>query len=134
MISGMDKSRLKILAACGEFMNTTQIAEIVGVHRKTVSQYLCELGDYVIRDKSAFPWRYKRNPAKEYVAGALTIPDRSDDKTAPILPQGPLSFLRECERYEVPKGRQIKERDPSWANRIDQPHIGNGSCALMEAQ
>jgi hypothetical protein len=139
-ISGMDKSRLKILAACEEFSTTEEISERVGIHRATVSQYLSTLGDYVIREVGTRPWKYKRNPDKTFVPSKpLTreevwrkMLEEKANQEYPLLPQGPLSFLKPYEYYKPPVGREIEEKHAGWINRKEGSHIGCGSCAHLE--
>lgn len=133
-ISGMDKSKLKILAACEEFSTTKEIAERIGIHHKTISQYLCGLGDYVIRAQGAKPWKFKRNPEKTFIPGEAEKINRRRivDPTAPLLPQGPLSFIREYQRYTPPEGRKVEERHGGWIGRKEGGYMGNGSYAHVE--
>jgi hypothetical protein len=133
-ISGMDQSKLNILAACEDFLSTKEIAVIVGIHHKTVSQYLSNLGDFVIREIGTRPWRYKRNPEMAFVPGLAErkIQAKFADKTAPILPQGPLSFIRDCERYTPPEGRRVKESHGAWAGRSNGPYMECGSSAYVD--
>ena len=128
-----------ILATCNDFMTSGQIAELVGVHHKTVCQYLRELGDCVIKISDTRPWKYKRNPEKQFVPNQMTrseifklLAEAKVPVTYPILPQGPLSILSEYQRYTPPVGRHVEERHATWIGRSEGAHIGNGSCAHME--
>jgi hypothetical protein len=131
-----------ILATCNDFMTSGEIAEFVGVHHKTVCLYLRELGDCIIKVTDTRPWKYKRNPEKQFVPSQMTRSDvlrlREEARvpeTYPILPQGPLSFLKECERYKLPKlteDQKVKEGHGSWIHRQAETTIGSGSCAHLE--
>jgi len=140
MIKGVDGSKKKILAACEDYMTTADIAKIVGIHRKTVCQYIRELGDCVLIHKGAVPWTYKKNPDKEFSPNpAMTrqqiwqsMKDAKENFTAPLLPQGPLSFLMEPKRYTPKEGRKVEEKHGSWITPKHTGHIGCGSQAYVE--
>jgi len=137
-----DLAKLAILETCVEPMTSQEIAKRMGRTRASVSQHLQELGDHVIRDTSVSPGLYKANPNKCFVPKvAPSISElrqmkqvAEEGRTFPILPQGPLSFLKECERYElvIKAGQRVSEKHNVTESRKYSPHIGNGSCALME--
>ncbi|HYD33017.1 MAG TPA: winged helix-turn-helix domain-containing protein [Methylophilaceae bacterium] len=135
-----DLTKLAILELCKTPLNAYEISERIGHSRASISQHMRELGNHILIDTSVSPWRYKANPKLTFTPKVAPTAEElrklkaeaALDESLPILPQGPLSFLSEYQRYTPPVGRHVEERHATWIGRSDGAHIGNGSCALME--
>jgi hypothetical protein len=138
--SASDQSRLRVLAACEQWSCVKQISERVGLSKAAVGACLKKLDGYVIKNAKVYPWQFKKNPKRTYVPRPINLRERARierreakrELQGVILPNGPLSFAREYERYTPPRGREVKETHGSWAGRKDSPHIGCGSQAHVE--
>ena len=136
---GLEETKQLILDACKEVSTVHEIAGRAGLSYTSVRAYMeGPLADKVIRFSDEKPWLYVAMDGswtKEEVqrrASELRQKRVVKEHTVPLLPQGPLSFLSEYQRYTPPVGRKVEERHATWIGRREGAHIGNGSCALME--